>query len=282
MQNLFRFIKKYSYVFLFIFLEIIAIFLIVQSTYYQSSVILSWGNGIAGEVYNQSKNITGYFNLASTNKHLAAENAKLRQQIASSYIKYNNRIFEVNDTIYKQQYSYREAQVIKNTWNSDKKNYIMINKGSLHGIKPGMAVISSQGIVGVVVNTSNNFSSIMSVLHANNRNSIKVKRTGVAGSLLWQGEDYRYGTLTDIPTTHKLLYNDTIITSGFSMNFPEGIPVGYIQSYNQEAGSGFYTVKMKFATDFNKLDYVYIITNIYEEEQTKLIIETENLDKENE
>ncbi|MBR5784683.1 MAG: hypothetical protein IKY43_05900, partial [Bacteroidales bacterium] len=105
MQNLFRFIKKYSYVFLFIFLEIIAIFLIVQSTYYQSSVILSWGNGIAGEVYNQSKNITGYFNLASTNKHLAAKNAKLRQQIASSYIKSNNRNFEVNDTIYKQQYS---------------------------------------------------------------------------------------------------------------------------------------------------------------------------------
>ena len=270
MQNLFRFIKKYSYVIVFLLLETIAGVLIVQNTYYQSSVIISWGNSIAGEWFNQFKNITSYLNLASTNKQLAEENARLRQEIANSYITYNKREFEINDTVYKQQYEYTEAQVIRNTWNTS-NNYVMINKGYLHGIHPDMAVISSQGIVGVVVNTTKNFSNIMSILHVNSKNSIKIKRTGVSGTLTWDTEDYRYGTLTDIPTTHKLYINDTVITSGFSKNFPEGVPVGYIQSFYEEPGSGFYTIKIKFATEFNKLDYVYIVNNIYKEEQAQLI-----------
>ncbi|MBR5778068.1 MAG: rod shape-determining protein MreC [Bacteroidales bacterium] len=270
MQNLFRFIKKYSYVIVFLLLETIAGVLIVQNTYYQSSVIISWGNSIAGEWFNQFKNITSYLNLASTNKQLAEENARLRQEIANSYITYNKREFEINDTVYKQQYEYTEAQVIRNTWNTS-NNYVMINKGYLHGIHPDMAVISSQGIVGVVVNTTKNFSNIMSILHVNSKNSIKIKRTGVSGTLTWDTEDYRYGTLTDIPTTHKLHINDTVITSGFSKNFPEGVPVGYIQSFCEEPGSGFYTIKIKFATEFNKLDYVYIVNNIYKEEQAQLI-----------
>ena len=270
MQNLFRFIKKYSYVIVFLLLETIAGVLIVQNTYYQSSVIISWGNSIAGEWFNQFKNITSYLNLASTNKQLAEENARLRQEIANSYITYNKREFEINDTVYKQQYEYTEAQVIRNTWNTS-NNYVMINKGYLHGIHPDMAVISSQGIVGVVVNTTKNFSNIMSILHVNSKNSIKIKRTGVSGTLTWDTEDYRYGTLTDIPTTHKLHINDTVITSGFSKNFPEGVPVGYIQSFYEEPGSGFYTIKIKFSTEFNKLDYVYIVNNIYKEEQAQLI-----------
>lgn len=270
MQNLFRFIKKYSYVIVFLLLETIAGVLIVQNTYYQSSVIISWGNSIAGEWFNQFKNITSYLNLASTNKQLAEENARLRQEIANSYITYNKREFEINDTVYKQQYEYTEAQVIRNTWNTS-NNYVMINKGYLHGIHPDMAVISSQGIVGVVVNTTKNFSNIMSILHVNSKNSIKIKRTGVSGTLTWDTEDYRYGTLTDIPTTHKLYINDTVITSGFSKNFPEGVPVGYIQSFYEEPGSGFYTIKIKFSTEFNKLDYVYIVNDIYKEEQAQLI-----------
>lgn len=270
MQNLFRFIKKYSYVIVFLLLETIAGVLIVQNTYYQSSVIISWGNSIAGEWFNQFKNITSYLNLSSTNKQLAEENARLRQEIANSYITYNKREFEINDTVYKQQYEYTEAQVIRNTWNTS-NNYVMINKGYLHGIHPDMAVISSQGIVGVVVNTTKNFSNIMSILHVNSKNSIKIKRTGVSGTLTWDTEDYRYGTLTDIPTTHKLYINDTVITSGFSKNFPEGVPVGYIQSFYEEPGSGFYTIKIKFSTEFNKLDYVYIVNNIYKEEQVQLI-----------
>ena len=260
MNNLILFFKRYSHVFLFVALEAIAIVLIVQNSYYQSSKLISWGNRIAGTCYNGVSSVTNYFKLAETNRQLVEENARLRNQLASSYTHYTKEVFTVNDTVYKRQYSYIEAQIIKNSYNK-RGNYIMINKGTSQGIKNDMAVMSPQGIVGVVVNTTSNFATVMSLLHPDSRNSVKIKRTNISGSLMWDGKDFRYGTLLDIPTTHKLYKNDTIITSGYSQEFPEGIVVGYIESATKNSGDGFYTIKIRLATDFNKIDYVYVINN---------------------
>ena len=269
MSNLLLFFKKYSYVILFLVLETIAILLIVQNSYYQSSKVISWCNSIAGGCYKQVASVSSYFKLAETNRQLVEENARLREQLASSYTHYNKKEFTVDDTVYKRQYSYIEAQIIKNSYNK-RGNYIMINKGTAQGVRNDMAVMSPQGIVGIVVNTTRNFATIMSVLHPESSNSVKIKRTGISGSLVWDGKDFRYGTLLDIPTTHKLYKNDTIITSGYSQEFPEGIVVGYVESAHQNSGDGFYTVKIRLATDFNKIDYVYVINNIFYQEQQLL------------
>ena len=278
MRNLLLFFKRYSYVFLFSILETGAILLIVQNSYYQSSKMISWCNSIAGGCYSQMVNISSYFKLAETNRQLVEENAHLREQLANSYIHYDRKEFEVNDTVYKQQYTYIEAQIIKNSYNK-RGNYIMINKGTRQGVRNDMAVMSPQGIVGVVVNTTRNFATIMSVLHPDSRNSVKVKRTNISGSLIWDGKDFRYGTLIDIPTTHKLHKNDTIITSGYSQEFPEGIVVGYVESASQDSGNGFYTVKIRLATDFNKINFVYVINNNFYQEQQILNKKIEEFDE---
>ena len=262
----------------FILLEIVATLLIVQNTFYQRSRIVSWGNGIAGRWHKGVSGVTGYFGLKSENEHLAAENARLRAQLASSYIFYSDSIFTVNDTVYKQRYTYTDAQVIKNTWNQQ-KNYLMINKGTAQGVRTDMAVISPQGIVGVVVNCTRNFSTIMPVLHADSRSSVKLLRTGSTGSLVWEGGDYRYATVLDIPTTHKLFPGDTIVTSGLANDFPEGIAVGYIEDFSSVQGSGFYSIRIRLATDFNKLNHVYIINNHFRDEQDALMKRTEAHDE---
>ncbi len=263
---------------LFIVLEVIAMLLIMQNSFYQRSRIVSLGNAVAGRWYNMVSGLTGYFGLKAENEHLSAENAALRAQLASSYISYSDSVFTINDTVYKQRYSYTDAQVTKNSWNS-KDNYLMINKGSTQGVQVDMAVISPQGIVGVVVNSTRNFSTIMPVLHSDSRNSVKIKRTNSTGSLIWEGGDFRYATVVDIPTTHKLYKNDTIITSGLDNDFPEGIAVGYIESFKSVQGSGFYNIRIRLATDFNKLNHVYIIDNHFKAEQDSLMKETEKTDE---
>ena len=278
MQKLGEFIRKYSHVIVFLLLEIVAILLIVQNTFYQRSRIVSWGNSVAGRWHKGVSGVTGYFGLKSENEHLAAENARLRAQLASSYIFYSDSIFTVNDTVYKQRYTYTDAQVIKNTW-SQQKNYLMINKGTAQGVQTDMAVISPQGIVGVVVNCTRNFSTIMPVLHADSRSSVKLLRTGSTGSLVWEGGDYRYATVLDIPTTHKLVPGDTIVTSGLANDFPEGIAVGYIEDFSSVQGSGFYSIRIRLATDFNKLNHVYIINNHFRDEQDALMQRTEAHDE---
>ena len=258
----------------FILIEIVAILLIAQNSLYQRSRIVRWGNSVAGVWHSGISSVTGYFGLKAENEHLAAENAALRAELASSYISYTDSVFQVNDTVYKQRYTYIDAQVIKNSY-SQAKNYMMINKGSSQGVKVDMAVISPQGIVGVVVNCTKNFSTIMPVLHTDSKNSVKLKRTNSTGSLIWEGGDFRYATVVDIPNTYPLHKNDTIVTSGLANDFPEGIAVGYIEEFASVEGSGFRKIKVRLATDFNTLNHVYVVDNRFKSEQDSLLKRTE-------
>lgn len=270
MNKLLQILKKYDYVVVFVVLVVVSLVLMARTSYYQSSRLVALGNGIAGDWYRGVNSVGSYFGLKAENDRLAAENAALRAQLAESYISYTDSVFVVNDTVYKQRYTYTEAQVMKNSW-TQQNNYIMINKGSDHGVEPDMAVISPQGIVGIVVSTSSNFATVMPVLHSDSRNSVKVRRTGVSGSLVWDGINYQYAQIVDITTAYQINEGDTIVTSGQANDFPEGVPVGYVQSAEPNQGTGFYKVTIRLATDFNKLDHVYIIDNRFREEQQKLM-----------
>ena len=267
-------LKKYHYVVVFLLLVVVSAVLMSRTSYYQGSKLVAWSNAVAGGWYQGVHSVGGYFDLKGENDRLAAENAMLKAQLESSYISYTDSVFTVNDTTYMQRYSYTEARVIKNSW-SQQNNFIMINKGSKHGIKVDQAVVSPDGIVGVVMSVSKNFATIMPVLHSDSRNSVKVKRTGISGSLVWDGLDYRYAQVVDVPATHQFEDNDTIITSGLANDFPEGVPVGYVVEAEPLSGSGFYKVKIRLATDFNKLDHVYVINNRFREEQEELMAKTE-------
>ncbi|MBQ9638124.1 MAG: rod shape-determining protein MreC [Bacteroidales bacterium] len=274
MKSLFDFLKRWNYVWLFLLLEITAVVMIVRSTVYQNGIVVEWCTAIAGRWHNTTHLISGYFGLKQENDRLAQENAQLRASMAESYISYSDSVFTVQDTVYRQRYSYTEAQVIK-TSRTGQLNYLMINKGEHQGVHEDMAVISPQGMVGVVVNTTANFATIMPVVHPNSRHSVKLTRTGSNGSLVWEGGDYRYAYLTDIPSTHKLYSGDTVVTSGFSHDFPEGIQVGYIEEIDNLGGTGFYHVRIRLATDFSNLGHVYVIDNHFKAEQDTLIAHTQ-------
>ena len=269
MHRLFEILKRYDYVVVFVLLVTASLVLMARTSQYQGSRLAVWANGVAGSWYRGMNGISGYFGLKDENDRLAAENAMLRAHLAESYISYTDSVFSVDDTVYHQRYTYTEARVIKNSWNGQ-NNLIMIGKGSDHGVEPDMAVISPDGIVGVVVTTTRNFATVMPVLHSDSRNSVKVKRTGISGSLVWDGVDYRYAQVLEVPTTHQFVEGDTIITSGLANDFPEGIAVGYVVSTETLHGSGFYKIKIRLATDFNKLDHVYVIDNRFKKEQEQL------------
>lgn len=270
MNKLFELLKRYDYIVVFVLLTVLSVVLMVRSTYYQRSRLTAWAGSVAGRWYAGVNSVSGYFGLKGENDRLAAENARLRARLAESYISYTDTLFTVNDTVYRQRYDYTEASVIKNAW-SGQKNYIMIGKGRRHGVEPDMAVISPDGIVGVVVATTQNFATVMPVLHSDSRNSVMVKRTGIKGSLVWDGRDFRYAQVVDVPTTHQFHPGDTVVTSGLANDFPEGIPVGYVVEADTIKGMGMVKLRVRLATDFNKLDHVYVIDNKFREEQQELM-----------
>ena len=274
MKKLFDILKRYDYLLVFVLLVSLSLLMMARTTYYQSSRLAVWTASVVGNWYKGVDGISGYFGLKAENDRLAEENARLRARLAESYISYSDSVFSVHDTVFRQRYTYTEARVMKNSWNQQ-NNYIMIGKGTEQGIKPDMAVISPDGIVGVVMSASRHFATVMPVLHSDSRNSVKVLRTGISGSLVWDGKDYRYAQVIDIPTTHQFNAGDTIVTSGLAGDFPEGIPVGYVESAETLKGSGFYKVRIRLATDFNKLDHVYVVDNRFSEEQDKLMKDIE-------
>lgn len=275
MRPLLQFLIKNANFFLFLLLEFFAFIFIVKSNYYQQSVFINSANAISGGIYKTQSNITNYFSLKTINKMLAEENARLRNAQKSSFSATNNKTFVINDTLYKQQYEFTDASIISNTFNRV-NNYLTLDKGYDQGIRKEMGVITSQGVVGIIKDVSPNFSTVTSVLHSKSKISAKIKKNNYIGTVVWEGGDYRTATLKDIPTHVKILSGDTIVTSGYSMIFPGGIPIGTIYLYNINKGNDFYDIKIRLTTEFNKISNVYIIKSLMKEELDSLKIKSQN------
>ncbi len=269
MKRIFLFIWKNYFFFLFVILEFLAFTLMFQSNHFHRAKFVSSSNAMAASITGTVNNITDYFRLKKINKELAKEIAELRSRDYDSFKKLDKLFYEINDTLYRQKYSFVSAKVINNSVNR-RNNYLTLNKGALHGIKPEMGVITNNGIVGIVKNVSNNYSSVISILHKDTKISVKIKKNGYVGSLAWDGMDYRTGTLQDIPSHVELSEGDTIITSGYSAIFPEGIMVGKIVDYVLSEGDSFFTIEVKFTEDYKNLSYVYVVRNLLKYEQKEL------------
>ena len=270
MNNLVRFLKRFHFFLLFLVLQGAALGLLVQSNRYQAGQIKRFYNEISGIIFGEYNNLTGYFNLRRSNLALAAENAYLRTHIAQSYQIFDRRVFIVNDTVYRLQYEYIQARIIKNSTNK-RNNYLMINKGANHGIREGMAVISPTGVVGIVKVVSNNFSSIMSLLHSDSRISARVRHNNFStGSVSWDGRTPGISQMLEVPPHIEIFVGDTIITSGFSLNFPEGIVIGTVSEVQTRQIDNFHSLEIKLSTDFHTIDHVYVVRNLARNELEKL------------
>lgn len=268
MRHLFAYIIKHYFFFLFLFLEIIAFSFIVQNNYQRATFLNSSGR-VTGTVFNTFNNIAEYFTLKKSNIILVDENARLRESQIEAFRTTDTMVYFQHDSLFK----YISAKVISITINKQ-KNYLMLNKGKLHGIEKDMGVITSNGIVGTVIDVSDNFSRVMSILHENNKINARIKKNDHIGNVEWDGKYYGQGLLTDIPTHVNLYKGDTIITSGNSFIFPEGILVGTVDENIVDKGDKFNKAKINFSVDYNSLYYVYVIVNLMKEEQLNL--ETQN------
>ncbi len=269
MRNLFRFIIRYHFFLLFLLLETVALLLTVNHQQYQQTFFIHSANAVSGRMLGVYNAVNSYFELQRINEELLIENTMLRNQHRDNFLVTDRQILFAGDSIFNRGYTYQHARVINNSVNR-RNNYLTINKGSVHGIRPDMGVITNQGVVGIVKDVSAQFSSVMSLLHSDVMISVRIKKNNHIGSLRWEGNDYRRAHMTYIPSHVELAVGDTIVTSGFSTVFPENIFIGTIQSWQIRRGEVFYTAELDLALDFNKLAHVYVVNHLFKEEQDDL------------
>ena len=269
MLNLWRFIARYNAFFLFAIYFVISIIFLLKNNDFQKASTLNSSNKVVGSIYEKVNIINKYLHLSVANDSLAEENIALRNQLKSSSFDDSLVTKTVNDTINRVQYEYILAEVVNKSITS-RNNYITINRGIKHGIKKGMGVIGSSGIVGIVWNVSDDYSSIQSVLHEDTRITSSIEGTPYFGPLLWQGKDPFIVTLTDIPNQFSLKPKARVVTSGLGVIFPKGILVGTVLKSGVKGGGSFLDISVKLSTNFYALQYVYVIKNNFAAEQETL------------
>ena len=271
MRTLFAFFKKNYFFFLFVALEVIAILLLVNNNPYQHSRFFNTSNQLVGSINTIYANVDNYFFLKKSNETLLKENARLRSILKSSFLLSDTISYIYLDTNFR----YIPARIISNSINK-RNNFLMLDKGKKHGIRSEMGVISSNGIIGIVVEVSEHFSTVMSLLHKDSKLSARIKKNNHLANVIWDGKHHLYATLQDIPNHIILEKGDTIITSGFSFFFPEGILIGTIAEFDKDQRSNFNKAKIKLSNDFSSIKNAYILKNIQGREQRQLMKESGN------
>ncbi len=275
MKNIFFFIRRYFNFFSFLLLQIAAILLLSNSSKTHEAFFSAAFNEATGNLNHRYSNLRSYFSLKETNKQLAEENSRLRNMLAANFQAPDSSRKMFADTLVRdslgryRKFTYLPARVIGNTVTMQ-TNFVTLERGALQGVKKGMAVIGSEGIVGVVVETSNNISRVMSLLHRNSKVSAMLKKDNYSGSIEWDGVNPSYLLFKNVSKSAKVNKGDTVLTSNYSANFPSHLMIGTVASINSDPSSNFYLIRVKTATNFFNLQYVNVIANARYAEQVAL------------
>ena len=270
MNNLLNFFIKHSSWFVFALLAVMSLIMLFNNNPYQQSVYLSSANTATASVYKVFSSVTSYLNLRDINEDLQERNALLEMELVKLRGQINDLQMLVEDSTAlsfgENNFDYVLAHVISNSV-TQPGNFITINRGSNDGIEPEMGVVDQNGVVGIVNVTAPHSARIISLLNPNLKLQCKIKNSEYFGSLVWDGKSPQYAILQDMPEHSRFSRGDTVVTSGYSAVFPEGIIVGVVSEKPRE---NFTSVKVKLTTDFTRLSIVRAIKNNMHDELMSL------------
>lgn len=279
MRNIILFIRRFFIMVVFFVLQGVCIAILVKYNKTYEAVFANASTEVTGRVDNQYNKVEYFFNLKETNRQLAAENARLRNMLASNYIGPENGVERRVDSTLRdsahrvRMFTWLPAKVVNNSF-SEENNYLTLHRGSNQGVLKDMAVSGPDGIVGKVVLVSSNYCRVMSLLNRNSKVSAMLKKDYSTGSVEWDGADPRFVILRNIPKSAPVHKGDSVLTSNLSGNYPPGLMIGTVEDIQSEQASNFYVMKVKAATNFFNLQYAYLVQNETWQEQRALEAQT--------
>jgi rod shape-determining protein MreC len=271
-RNIFLFIRRYFNFLFFLVLQIIALSFLFRYNKFHEAAFMGIANELTGRVNTRYSNVEYYFHLKQINESLALQNQQLLNDMKSNFQPADSSIKVVQDSVpydtlgNKRRYLWRAAQVVNNSVGLQ-NNYITIHRGEKQGVTKDMGVISPQGLVGMVVNTSDNFAVVMSMLNRQSSVSAKLLRTGEVGKVQWDGTSVSRVTMINIPKNIQVSKGDSVVTSGYSLSFPPDILIGTVSEVIGDQSSNFFTLQVKPSTNFYNLEYVNVVSNLQSNEQ---------------
>lgn len=241
---------------------------IPKSSYFTTASYFS------GSLFEIKHSITKHFNLEENNRNLQLENIRLRSNTPSFLYEVSRDSLSFIDTSYQQQYHYIPATVINST-TTKRNNFFTLNAGSIQGLKRGLGVFSSNGVVGIIHACSEHFSIVKSVLTSDINIDVMIKDNGAFGLLKWDGKNPNKGEISGITNDIKISNDSKVVTRGGSGIFPKGLMVGNVTKVQSIEGKSVWRVEIRFSEKYAALENVYIIENLFFSEMLALQNESE-------
>ncbi|MDR7128852.1 rod shape-determining protein MreC [Algoriphagus sp. 4150] len=273
MLRILQFLYSLRSFLLFVLLEVLAVGLIVSNNSPQGAAFFNSSNAISGSVLKTRSDIVDFFSLAEANEMLLSENAMLLEHFKNINAIPDSVSIEL-DSAFEAQFNFKGARIISNSLRFA-QNHITLNKGSKDGVKPGMGVFNEQGVIGRVKSVSKHYSVAISLLNTEMNLSSKIKSNESFGTIKWDGKDSQKTKLLYVPRHVTASPGDTVITTGYSAVFPEGIIVGFIESIDQSGDPNYLDIVINLSTDFSKVHYVYLVENTQLDELDSLYKQSE-------
>jgi rod shape-determining protein MreC len=265
MRNLRNFILKNYFFILFLLLQIASITLLVNSNNYHKRSFLNSSSTLVGYLLEKKAEVMEYIHLKDANRQLAEENARLTAKLKTSKFIIHKGQIVLKDSLYDQQFEFFPAKVISGTVNK-RNNYFTLDRGSLDGVEKDMGVLTGSSILGFVKDVSPHYSTVITVLNDHFTQGVRMPINNEHGLIKWDGKDSRYVELTGIPLDATVRGGDSVVTSGASGRFPEGIYVGSIYSVSRREGSPHHHIMLKLKANLNATYDVLLVKNKFKKE----------------
>ena len=180
--------------------------------------------------------LTELYNLESAVEALRAENLALRKLLNA-----------VSD----ERYEYITARLLSVSLNPFSKT-LLVGAGSKNGVKLNQVVTNSQGLIGRIIEVSDNYCRVMLINDLNSRVPIVTLLAQERGILAGNSQNTR---IVYLQKNHDIKLGEKVITSGDGMMYPRGLIVGEISKITKNE------VYVELVINFSKTDFVNIITN---------------------
>lgn len=139
---------------------------------------------------------------------------------------------------------------------------LIVDRGENDGVIRGMVARNSRGVVGQVVQVSDNYSKILLANAPSSAIDAIVQKSRVRGILKGTGE--KGYVLKYVLKGSNVSEGDTIVTAGIGGIFPSGITIGVVSKIHAKRRGMFLDIEVKPAVDFSRLEFLHI--NLSEEQ----------------
>jgi rod shape-determining protein MreC len=207
--------------------------------------------------------VGGYFRSIEENQLLRDENITLSSEVARSReaLYENERLRSMIAMTDTSQHELLPARIVGKDL-TRQQNYLTLDVGERDGVREGMAVIDERGVIGRVVFVSSRYARVMPYLNVDFRLPARVQEVRSEGVVRWEGNRFDHLLMEHVVKTDPVEPGHLVITSGYSGTFPEGYPIGIVDSVAFRTGRNERLVWVRPLAPLDKVNFAFVIMTL--------------------